>query len=82
MEQALCRYCGENTNDKIKSMEMLKFQEGLICLRRYEARVCSSNASEYIKMLKECLDSMADKNTKDIKNNFNKAKEGIEEKLK
>ena len=82
MEQALCRYCGENTNDKIKSMEMLKFQEGLIYLRRYEARVCSSNASEYIKMLKKCLDSMANKNTKDIKTNFNKAKEGIKEKLK
>lgn len=85
MEQALCRYCGENTNDKIKSMEMLKFQEGLICLKRYAARVnriCGSNTSEYIKILNECLDSMADKSAKDIKKNFNKAKEGIEEKLK
>lgn len=66
-------------------MEMLKFQEGLICLKRYAARVnriCGSNTSEYIKILNECLDYMADKSAKDIKKNFNKAKEGIEEKLK
>ena len=85
MEQALYLYCEEKSNDKIKSREMLKYQEGLICLKRYAARVnriCGSNTSEYIKILNECLDSMADKSAKDIKKNFNKAKEGIEEMLK
>ena len=33
MEQALYLYCEEKSNDKIKSREMLKYQEGLSALR-------------------------------------------------